>query len=70
MSLRLFADALGCDLSSLKKCALQKTVSEILQAQLKVKSIMMLSPFAPVVDGYFLTGTVFACGHKDGETGG
>ena len=54
---RMFADVLGCsDISQLKQCALKKSVAEIILAQVKVKSAMMLSPFAPVVDGHFLTG--------------
>ncbi|KAK3754448.1 hypothetical protein QZH41_009231 [Actinostola sp. cb2023] len=52
---KLFADALGCnDLASLKECASKKSISEIILAQVRVKSSMMLSPFAPVVDGHFL----------------
>ncbi|XP_031571703.1 uncharacterized protein LOC116305864 [Actinia tenebrosa] len=52
---KMFADALGCpELSDLKNCATKKNISEIITAQLKVNSTMLLAPFAPVVDGNFL----------------
>ena len=55
---RRFAKALGCDVSSLKECAKKKSVQEILSAQLKVFSEPNFLSFAPVVDGYFLPGTM------------
>jgi len=51
---RSFAEAVGCDMSSLKECAKKKSVKEILSAQLKVFLEPNFLPFAPVVDGYFL----------------
>lgn len=54
---RKFADALECpELSDLKNCAMKKSISEIITAQLKVNSTMLLAPFAPVVDGNVLEG--------------
>ena len=54
--LRSFAQAVGCDITSLKACAKKKSVQEILAAQLKVFSEPNFLPLAPVVDGVFLPG--------------
>ena len=53
---RSFAKAVGCEVTSLKVCAKQKSVEDILAAQLKVFQLPNFLPFAPVVDGYFLPG--------------
>ena len=53
---RSFAEALGCTMNSLKTCTKEKSVKEILAAQVKVLSQPTLLPFGPVVDGYFLPG--------------
>ena len=43
-------------METLKACAKEKTVDEILKAQLKVSSQPTLLSFGPVVDGYVLPG--------------
>ena len=54
--LRSFAQAVGCDITSLKACAKKKSVQEILAAQLKVFSEPNFLPLAPVVGEVFLPG--------------
>ena len=44
-------------MSNLKACAKMKSLREILDAQLKVTSVLTLLPFGPVVDGYVVPGT-------------
>jgi len=51
---RSFAKAIGCEITSLKDCAKQKTVQEILDAQIKISLQLYFLSMAPVVDGYFL----------------
>ena len=54
--LRSFAQAIACDVTSLKTCVKEKSVEDILAAQLKVFALANYLPFAPVVDGYFMPG--------------
>ena len=56
---RSFAIAIGCEITSLKACAKEKTVEEVLSAQSEIFSELNLLPMAPVVDGYFLPGINF-----------
>lgn len=51
---RSFSQLVGCDFSSLKQCLKEKSVDEILKAQLKVPPKENVLPLGPVVDGYFL----------------
>lgn len=51
---RSFANAVGCDVDSLKLCAKTKSVQQLMDAQIKVFSTPILLPFGPVVDGFFL----------------
>ena len=56
---RSFAKAIGCKITSLKACAKQKTVQEVLDAQSKIFLQLNYLTMAPVVDGYFLPGINF-----------
>ena len=47
---------MGCEFSSLKQCLKDKSVDEILKAQLKIFLKENDWPIGPVVDGYFLPG--------------
>lgn len=51
---RSFANAVGCEMDSLKLCAMKKSVQQLLDAQIKVFSNPILLPFGPVVDGFLL----------------
>ncbi|XP_020631113.1 neuroligin-4, Y-linked-like [Orbicella faveolata] len=51
---RSFAKAIGCEITSLKACAKEKTVQEVLNAQSKIFSQLNYLSLGPVVDGYFL----------------
>lgn len=46
----------GCEFSSLKKCLKEKSVKDILKAQLKILLKGNDRPIGPVVDGYFMPG--------------
>ena len=54
--IRSFAEAVECEMNSLKACAKTKSVQEVLDAQLQVFSNPIMLPFGPVMDGYFLPG--------------
>ena len=53
---RSFAEALGCDIKTLKMCAKKKSFQDVLAAQQKVFQRPNFLPFSPVVDGYFMPG--------------
>ena len=59
---------MGCEFSSLKQCLKEKSVDEILKAQLKILLKRDWS-IGPVVDGYFLPGikTINLKGHYGTE---
>ncbi|KAL9961303.1 hypothetical protein ACROYT_G030216 [Oculina patagonica] len=54
---RSFAEAIGCDITSLKMCAKKKSFQDLLAAQLKVFQRSNYLPFTPVVDGHFMPDT-------------
>lgn len=60
---RSFAEAVGCDVNSLKACVKTKSTQEVLEAQSQVFSNPILLPFGPVVDGYFLPGITWSVLH-------
>ena len=56
---RSFAKAIGCEITSLKTCAKEKTVKEVLNAQEKIFLQLNYATMGPVVDGHFLPGMKF-----------
>ena len=57
---RSFAEAVGCEMASLKACAKKKSFQDLSSAQLSVFDDLNFLRFAPVVDGYFMPGVCYA----------